>query len=136
MFAEYIKTVRNGYDLIGALDSYIYDSLTGSMFHFIGYTNYRFGETLGAGRVLSKKVLQMLDYRPWKNGLSKGLDKSMWDNIKPLNIMEYKIQTKKNNFLLLGVKTDVFMSNVKLFKNINAIDKEILKKIPCLREYY
>jgi len=136
MFAEYIKTVRNGYDLIGALDSYIYDSLTGSMFHFIGYTNYRFGETLGAGRVLSKKVLQMLDYRPWNNGLSRGLDRSMWDKIKPLNIIEYKIQTKKNNFLLLGVKTDVFMSNVKLFKNINAIDKEILKKIPCLREYY
>ena len=136
MFAEYIKTIRNGYDLVGALDSYIYDSLTDSTVYFGGYNNHRIGETLGAGRVLSKKVLTKLNYSPWKDGLSRNLDGSMWEKLKPLNIIEYKIQTKKNDFLLLGVKTDVFISNVKKFKNVDRINKDILKKIPCLREYY
>lgn len=135
LLKKYIKVIRNKYDLTGVLDSKVYDSITDKTYYFKGYTNKRHGETLGAGRMISSKLLESLKYTPWDNGLNKGLDGSMWKKIKQFDINEYKILTNINGFLMLGVKTDIFISNVNKMKNKVIIDKTILKKIPCLNEY-
>jgi hypothetical protein len=135
LFKKYIKIIRNNYDLIGVLDSFMYDSITDKMFYFPGYTNRRHGESVGTGRMLSSKLLETLDYTPWDNGLNKGLDGSMWKKIKQLNIDEYKILTKVNNFLMLGVKTDVFITDIKRIKTKTLDNLLLLKKIKCLNGY-
>ena len=135
LFKKYIKIIRNNYDLIGVLDSFMYDSITDKMFYFPGYTNMRHGESVGAGRMLSSKLLEKLKYTPWDMGLNKGLDGSMWKKIKQLPIEEYKILTKVNDFLMLGVKTDVFITDIKKVKTKKLDDMLLLKKIKGLNGY-
>jgi GT2 family glycosyltransferase len=135
LFKKYIKIIRNKYDLVGVLDSHLYDTISDKMFYFPGYNNHRTGETVGAGRVLSAKLLKKLKYTPWQNGLSRNLDGSMWEKLKNLNIKEYKISTKNNDYLMLGVKTKIFLTNIKNFKNKEKANKKLLKKIRPLRVY-
>jgi hypothetical protein len=137
LFLEYIKIMRNNFDLIGVLNSYIYDVKTSIMYRYLGYPkdNPRYNETLGAGRVLSKRLLENLNYNPWKDGLSKGLDGSMWQKLSHYNFFEYKINTVQINGLMLGVKTDTFITDVNKMKNKIKTDKSILNRISYLSHY-
>lgn len=129
LLKEYVKISRNKYDLAGALDSYIYNNIDDKMYHFKGYIKKRIGETLGAGRFLANSLLKKLDFTPWGEGLNRNLDGSMWDKLKPLNLKEYKIQVKENSFMLLGIKTDVFLTDVKKITAKEEVDKKYIKKI-------
>lgn len=135
LMIEFIKIMRNGYDLIGILNSYIFDLRTGLMYNFLGYpkTSHRFQETVGAGRILSKNLLGSLGFRPWSDGLSKGLDGSMWAKLASINFKEYKVNVKSINGLMLGIKTNTFITNIDKMKNKVQIKKDLLYRINCLK---
>lgn len=137
LMIEYIKIMRNNYDLIGVLNSYVYDIKTGHMYNFLGYpkTSHRYQETLGAGRILSKTILDSLKFMPWKNGISKGLDGSMWEKLSKLEFKEYKINVKSINGLMLGVKTDTFITDLNKMKNKVKVQNTILDRIKCLQNF-
>lgn len=132
---EFLKIMRNGYDLIGVLNSFIYEVKTGTLFNYLGYPkkSHRFKETIGAGRILSKKLLNALNFHPWKPGLSKGLDGSMWHKLSFLKYKEYKIDLKPINGLMLGVKTNVFITDLKKMENKVKVDKKLVLKIKSLK---
>lgn len=134
LMMEFIKIMRNGYDLIGILNSYIYDLRTGLMYSFLGYPkkSHRYKETVGAGRILSKNILSSLNFVPWANGLSKGLDGSMWAKLLPLKFKEYKLDLRTMNGLMLGIKTNTFITDIDNMKNKALIKKDLLYRIKCL----
>jgi hypothetical protein len=107
------------------------------MYRYLGYPkdNPRYNETLGAGRVLSKRLLENLNYNPWKDGLSKGLDGSMWEKLSHYNFFEYKINTVQINGLMLGIKTNTFITDINKMKNKIKTDKSILDRVSCLSHY-
>lgn len=51
------------------------------MLWWAGYTNYRKGETIGTGRLVSKKALDLLDWKLFNTSLDKGIDYSMMQNL-------------------------------------------------------
>ena len=137
LFIEFIKIMRNNIDLIGVLNSYVYDLKSKKTYHFLGYPkkNKRYGETLGAGRILSQNILSSLDYQPWKNGLSKGLDGSMWQKLYSLNFTEYKINVKKIGGMMLGVKTSTFITDINKMVNKVEVPNDILEKMNCIKNF-
>lgn len=134
LLREYVKASRNNFDLVGVLDSYIYNNLDDKMYHFKGYRYVRVGETLGAGRFLSSRLLKKMDFTPWGPGLNRNLDGSMWRKLKQLKFKEHKIQVKENAFMLLGVKTDVFLTDVNSISAKDIAEKEYIKKINVFRD--
>ena len=78
---QYIETVKylldKGADYIFLPSLYFYNLQDGRM-------HWCMAERLGLGRVLSRRLLDMLDWRPWPDGLNRGLDGAMWEKIKEL----------------------------------------------------
>lgn len=78
---KYIESVKylleRGADYIFLPALYFYDLQSGRM-------HYCLAERLGLGRVLSRRLLDMLEWKPWPDGLNRGLDGAMWEKIQQL----------------------------------------------------
>ena len=88
---RYIEAVKylleKGADYIYLPALYIYNLQDGRM-------HYCLAERLGLGRVLSRRLLDRLDWKPWPDGINRGLDGEMWKKINAL---------KDVNIVRLGV---------------------------------
>jgi len=97
--AKYL--LERGADYIFLPSLYFYNLQDGRM-------HYCLAERLGLGRVLSRRLLDMLDWKPWPDGLNKGLDGAMWEKIKDLkevNIVKLDLQTcKKLGIAAMDIK--------------------------------
>jgi len=97
--AKYL--LEKGADYIFLPSLYFYNLQDGRM-------HYCLAERLGLGRVLSRRLLDMLDWKPWPDGLNKGLDGAMWEKIKELkevNIVKLDLQTcKKLGIAAMDIK--------------------------------
>lgn len=94
------------YDLIGKKDFYMLD--IGDKFracHWKGYTaKERANEPIGIGRMLSRNILEQMDWQPMDGKLNSSLDWSMFQKVKALggNIILVEDETLKS----LSVSTD------------------------------
>lgn len=97
--AKYL--LEQGADYIFLPSLYFYNLKDGRM-------HYCLAERLGLGRVLSRRLLDMLDWKPWPDGMNKGLDGAMWGKIKELkevNIVKLDLQTcKKLGIAAMDIK--------------------------------
>jgi len=74
--------IADGADVCGPIDCYFYRRLTGEQAYWAGYEGRRAGEPIGAGRAISRRVLEKVDWQPWPMGLNQNLDGAMWDRIR------------------------------------------------------
>lgn len=73
--SENYKTyLMQGYEFIGVGDMYVQDLKTGKRKHWKGYTNHRRGESAGAGRCLSRSLMEKMDWLLWSGNNNNGLD--------------------------------------------------------------
>lgn len=77
---------NNEVDFAGFKDLYFYSSITQKMAFWPGYTNGRQGESCGAGRLISRAVMEQMRYQPWDSSRRKGLDLSMSNHLKHLGV--------------------------------------------------
>ena len=76
------EQIEGGADVAAPLDCYFYRKLTGEQAYWSGYEGSRQGEPIGAGRAISRRVLEKVDWQPWPMGLDANLDGAMWDRIR------------------------------------------------------
>lgn len=74
-----LQPLMNEYDMVGTHGChFIHSGNDGNKLCFWpGYTNGRVGESIGIGRLLSRKILEKLNYRPFDDRLNGSLDHSM-----------------------------------------------------------
>ena len=95
----YIEAVKylleKGVDYITLPSLYFYDLQSGRM-HFC------LAERLGLGRVLSRRLLDLLDWKPWPEGLNSGLDGAMYQRIQELKKEGHEVREFKFPVQLCG----------------------------------
>lgn len=75
-----LNKLNEGRLVVGIMDLYIYDTQNKILNHWNGYSknNHRYGETIGLCRLISKNLLEKMNYSIWRNlEIDKGLDLAM-----------------------------------------------------------
>lgn len=128
---KYCRTLNAGYNCVGLADMYALNSETGAMVYWAGYTSTRAGMSLGAARMLSKKLIQKANYKLWDDTLNKGLDGSMTKILDPL-------EGKKTLILYCRHDKNLFVVDVKSSVNIwpyeiwHGVEIDPNKALPAL----
>jgi len=124
----YTEEMEKGIDLIGLKDCYFLDSRNLEFSHWLGYRNHRIGESIGMARMLSKNLLDRIDWNVWRKPINKGLDSEMMRVLKSVRFNETMFNCKKENILALDVKTDINISNINTYRDLNIEDIKRLGK--------
>lgn len=79
---EYSCLYVDQYDLVGKPDFYLLDIAdTYRLCHWTGYVGERGSEPIGIGRILSRRILNRIDWKPFDDGLNKSMDFSMYHKV-------------------------------------------------------
>jgi len=123
LMKHYLKWMTLGYDFIGLTDFYFYDTTTRRAMYWGGYRGVRQGETVGAGRVLSSKLLKSMDWKPWGDNLSSSLDSDMNSRIKGKQI---KMSLKKLGVFAVDIKSSTNITKFNRWDNTTLIDRNVI----------
>lgn len=112
LMGAYLPHFENQTDIIGLLDLYFLNVPTAQLVYFPGYQDHRKGQTLGAGRCLSRRCLNLLNWQPWESHLNASLDHSMTQKLKSLKqaypeLTESHFQMKTTGIAVTDIKTEV-----------------------------
>ena len=118
VFMLYHENMDKNFDVIGMLDVYLFDIKQLKAYYWGGYPkkHKRFGESIGMGRCLSKKILENLNYQLWEDDLNKALDRSMMKKIQSLS---QSINISSNYFRIKGVG---IACDIKSDSNISKLE--------------
>jgi hypothetical protein len=92
-YLSIVAPLINEFDLIGKLGCHFFDKqiVNGGhpryrLVHWLGYgTGTRQNEPIGIGRIISKSMLQKINYTPFNPTLDSSLDWSMWQQVHKHN---------------------------------------------------
>lgn len=98
--------IKMGADLVGKPDFYLLDIAENLRFcHWKGYTQKeRKEEPIGIGRVLSKNILDKMDWKPIADNLNNSIDFSMYKNVIANN--GKVMMLKSSNIQSLSISCD------------------------------
>ena len=126
LMQEYLKWMELGYDFIGCQDWYFYDVQSGKAMYWGGYRDrLRRYVTCGAGRVISKKLMDRWKWKPWNIGDSAMLDTSMDGRIRG---KQKVLNLKALGLYALDIKSKENMTPFEPWDNTKFIDSGIIKR--------
>lgn len=124
---EYLTLMRKGYDYIGVTDFYFYELESGKAAYWGGYRDRnRIGHTAGAGRVISKTLLDEWDWMPWDDKDSKYLDNSMQNKLRSSIHPKTTFSLKEKGLLAVDIKSQVNMTPFELWDNTSYIEPKLI----------
>jgi len=131
----YHQIMQRGVDYICMNDLYFYDIVSGKALYWAGYnqrTNR--GHAVGTGRMLSKKLMDQLEWRPWcRTGFDHVLDTGMHTKLSRLKFCSEMFSCKEHGVMAVDVKSKVNMTPFMRWDNSEFIEPEIItSKIPYL----
>lgn len=128
-FMFYIEAIKNGVDFCGIIDMYML--VKDSLIYWGGYDekSNRLGETIGAGRLFSRKLIEMLEWKPWNGeARDRGLDGLCTNNLAKLKYNNTAVKCLDVNGYILDIKTKNNLTNPiriknKIYQNIDILSK-------------
>jgi hypothetical protein len=124
---EFIRYMKQGFDFIGVLDWYFYDTTTEKASYWGGYVDrQRIGHTCGAGRVISASLLKEWNGQPWEVQHSDFLDNSMQGKLLKANRHVKTFRLKDKGLFAVDVKSSTNMTPFELWPNTAYIDPTII----------
>lgn len=130
----YFEKMKLGYDFIGITDFYFYDTVSDKAAYWGGYIDNRKGHTVGAGRMVSKRLMTKWNFAPFDNKLSHVLDDSMQRKIRMANKI-FTFSLKETNTHAIDIKSPINMTPFTLWPNTHYVDSSILNYFPCLTKF-
>jgi hypothetical protein len=141
----WVKTLYpylDDYDMVGSESMYVYQIRQNDqvMIHWGGYhTNSRKGDMLGAGRLLSRKILDKVDWQIYNTRLNSGLDRSIDRTLRRHGAKTLTLPQGDEMILKVG---SYKWKNINSFRvlwgspNARKVDKpeEILRDFPEINE--
>lgn len=133
LWAIYKDIAERRIDYAGVTDFYFYDAQSKKTAYWGGYIDHRKGETAGAGRLLSQRLLNKWNWRPWEKRHSNILDDSMPIKLKQLNHSREIFSLKEKGVFAVDVKSEINMTPFELWPNTDYIpDDEVKAKFPYI----
>lgn len=125
----YVSYMVLNIDYIAVSDFYFYDTESDKAAYWAGYTEaYRKGHACGAGRLISKRLLDLWDWQPWDIRHNKILDTSIQEKLRNTPHTSKIFSLKENNVFALDIKSSTNMTPFQLWDNTIFIDTEIIKQ--------
>jgi len=109
----------------GFLDFYVFDSISKQMAYWRGYNIFRAGETIGAGRLISRELVDKLKWKLWVDERNKGLDRELTSLLKQNNIPTLGHNLMKNNEMLVDIKGTENLGSFEKY-NTNIVNNPAL----------
>ena len=135
----YLDAIKEGYNYIGFADHWLYNIYNDKIYYFQGYQDEeRRGRSVGSGRMLSRQIINQMNWELWDEGLNKSLDYNFSEKIKEVEGLRMKVFYGKDiNIINLGIYTDNNVSRLKLLEHqqinkgqvLSFYDKSISDKI-------
>lgn len=124
---EYISLINDGYDFIGLTDFYFYELKTGKASYWGGYIDGdRIGNTVGAGRVFSRRLIESWGGIVWDSNANRYLDGTVQRKIITSKYPQVTFSLKKKGMFAVDIKSDVNVTPFKLWDNSWYIEPCIL----------
>lgn len=99
---------RDCREMVGLQDLYFYGIQDGDTVLFPGYIQMGYGKaprTIGAGRCFSRRILEIMDWRPWQNErVPRGLDSSSTAQMKKRGIGERCVTMAETGGIAVDIK--------------------------------
>lgn len=132
LFDLYLDSIDEEIDYTYLMDGFFYDITTKQSLYWGGYNDKRKGDSLGAGRLLSKSLLDRLEWKMWYDvKLSGMLDSAMDEKMSKLKYTSKEIWLRDSEAILLDIKSSTNMTPFKQWNNSAFIDtKYYLGKFP------
>ncbi|GAX60134.1 glycosyltransferases [Candidatus Scalindua japonica] len=128
LLEAYLPYCQKGYDFLGVMDAYFFDTVSNQCIYWSGYTNHRVEESIGAGRLLSHKLLDKSNWKIWDDNLNNCLDRSMMTLINK-NIQKKEIiSLKKIGAYIVDIKSKFNMGKLTDFKGKSLSYISVLSK--------
>jgi hypothetical protein len=127
---RYIPFMHNGIDYIGTLDWYFYDTVSKRALYWKGYRkSFNRGVTCGAGRMLSKRVLDAMAWQPWENDRNHHiLDTAMENKLRDIKHSRASFVIGNLGGMGLDIKSSTNMTPFAAWDNSEFIDtKDVFK---------
>ncbi len=125
-FAFILKKIKKGFDEIAPMDLYIYDAPSKTLVYSQGYINHRKGERLAIGRAIHKDVLDRIGWTMWDSTRDRNLDGSSKGLLNSVVKNPYYYWLKKNNLMIVDIKTEINLSVFQIRNNHTIIDTKKL----------
>lgn len=129
LYKMYLKILKKGADFIGVTDFYFYDLKSRKAIYWAGYReSYRWGLTCGAGRMLSKELLDKLDWELWDDEHSYGLDHGMQLKLNRIEHTSCTFSMKDYGLFAVDIKSPENMTPFALWDNSSYIKRDLIYK--------
>lgn len=126
----YEPFMRKGIDYIGVSDFYFLHHKNKQALYWGGYTEpWRKGHTCGAGRMISNRLLNLWDWRPWDIKYNNILDTSIQVKLSQHPHTTAVFSLKEAGVMAFDIKSDVNMTPFKRWDNTEEIHPKQLLKI-------
>lgn len=123
----YISLMQSGFDFIGLLDFYFYELESGKASYWGGYREpIRRNHTVGAGRVLSRRLIESWGGNVWDDTHPRHLDTSMQFRLNASKYPQRIFRLKDKGLFAVDIKSAVNMTPFALWDNTSYIDASIL----------
>lgn len=136
LIQRYLKALKDGVDVAGIKDCYFYHTGSKEAMHWVGYTNFRRGETIGMARMLSKKVFNMLRGKMWPANMNSGLDFTMMKKLthpRMKNLVWQSFHIK--GMVAVDIKGQGNISGFDCYRsNMEPIDISVFDTIPEFKQ--
>ncbi len=130
MIKYYFELMERGLDFWGMKDIYFYSAKLKQTKYWGGFKNHRIGETVGAGRVLSRGLLDRLDWKPWDSSLNRKLDRSMTEKLITLDVKNHAMNLADNDCFLLDIKAGYNISKFNQYRGNVIANKQLYGYFP------
>lgn len=135
-FDPYIEQIEEGTDFVGFIDSYFY--YKGQLKYWAGYkagnVNYKYNrdnEPAGHGRLLSRVLIEQLNWMPSENNNQYNIDGILYRKIQKTVHTEHFFSLKERDIIHCGIKDDNNMHSIEQIEG-DFID---IKPLTKLKEY-
>jgi hypothetical protein len=136
---DYCEPYIGRYDMVGKPDFYLLDyGKILRLCHWKGYTDpRRQNEPIGIGRLISKRVLDLLDWQPMDPSLDSSLDYSMWKKVQAVGGSVGLLRT--DEIQSLSLSTDAWVNKHRFedhFQNKKGLESAKMEPRPFLEKYF
>jgi hypothetical protein len=119
--------MQSGYDFIGMTDFYFYELKSGKASYWGGYREpERRNHTVGAGRCLSRRIINSWGGVVWDNSKPKQLDTVMQNRLSVSKYPQRIFSLKEKGMFAVDIKSNVNMTPFRLWDNSHYINSQII----------
>lgn len=128
LMSKYLEHMRNGVDFVYLTDCYFFDTVSKRGLYWGGYMKpNNKGDAAGIGKLISKRLLDKIDWNCFPPGFDRVLDTGFDKQIKNVPHTRAGINLKQHGLFALDIKSEVNMTHFAPWPNSEYQDgKRIL----------